>query len=126
MLFYSLKPDGSMDGASLHTGCPVIRGVKWTATKWIHTLPFRPETMGAEAPEAMIYPEECKDAMHECPDWAKSGECEKNLQFMRGDAFTLGNCRASCGDCEVCQDDDIACKSRNRVKAGYLPMEDIM
>lgn len=30
MLFYSLKPDGSMDGASLHTGCPVIRGVKWT------------------------------------------------------------------------------------------------
>jgi hypothetical protein len=110
-----------------------------------------------------------------------AGECEKNLQFMRGDAFTLGNCRASCGDCEVCQDDDIgergvvcgmgcvlygcvglmsceqvfvsaspghvlagwppraplltaaaaalpgaACKSRNRVKAGYLPMEDIM
>lgn len=46
------------------------------ATKWIHTLPFRPETMGAEAPEAMIYPEECKDAMHECPDWAKSGEDE--------------------------------------------------
>ena len=36
-----------------------------------------------------------------------AGECEKNQQFMRGDAFTLGNCRAACGDCEACQDDDI-------------------
>jgi hypothetical protein len=43
---------------------------------------------------------------------APAGECEKNQQFMRGDAFTLGNCRASCGDCEVCQDDDIG---ENRV-----------
>ncbi len=30
MVFFSLKPDSSMDDASLHTGCPVIKGVKWT------------------------------------------------------------------------------------------------
>lgn len=35
-----------------------------------------------------------------------AGECEKNKQYMRGDAFQLGNCRASCGDCEVCKEGD--------------------
>lgn len=30
MVFFSLKPDSTMDDASLHTGCPVIKGVKWT------------------------------------------------------------------------------------------------
>ena len=34
LLFYTLKPDGSQDDASIHTGCPVLQGVKWTATKW--------------------------------------------------------------------------------------------
>jgi len=27
----------------MHTGCPVLKGVKWTATKWIHARPFRRE-----------------------------------------------------------------------------------
>lgn len=53
------------------------------------------------------------------------GECEGNAAYMRGDATTLGECRRACGDCEVCRPDDIACKSRNRVRAGYLPLEDI-
>jgi hypothetical protein len=97
---------------------------------------------------------------------------------MRGDSFSLGGCRAACGDCEVCGESDIgeatgpgkkaglrclatlaalarssayssaccrpvfaelvgsrwrplhaallaACKSRNRVRAGYLSMEEI-
>lgn len=26
--------------ASMHAGCPVLRGVKWTATKWIHARPY--------------------------------------------------------------------------------------
>lgn len=34
LLFYSLKPDSSQDAASMHTGCPVLQGRKWTATKW--------------------------------------------------------------------------------------------
>lgn len=34
LLFYNLSPDSSQDTASMHTGCPVLQGVKWTATKW--------------------------------------------------------------------------------------------
>lgn len=37
LLFFSMKPDGSFDSASLHSGCPVIKGEKWSATKWIHS-----------------------------------------------------------------------------------------
>ena len=25
---------------------PLVQGIKWTATKWIHTKPFRPENLG--------------------------------------------------------------------------------
>ncbi|XP_057542614.1 probable prolyl 4-hydroxylase 10 [Amaranthus tricolor] len=35
LLFWSMKPDASLDPSSLHGGCPVIRGDKWSATKWI-------------------------------------------------------------------------------------------
>lgn len=49
LLFYSLDLEGSQDPSSLHTGCPIIQGVKWTATKWIHTSPFRPESLGGDA-----------------------------------------------------------------------------
>ncbi|KAL4457504.1 hypothetical protein ABPG75_012369 [Micractinium tetrahymenae] len=125
MVFFSLKPDSSLDGASLHTGCPVIKGVKWTATKWIHTEPFRPALLGKEAPDEVVFPEDCKDSMPECKDWAQAGECDKNPQFMRGSSSSLGTCRAACGDCEVCEAGDKVCKSRNRLRAGYLSMEDL-
>ena len=35
MLFYSYHPNGTMDEASMHTGCPVIKGIKWAAPVWI-------------------------------------------------------------------------------------------
>jgi prolyl 4-hydroxylase len=35
LLFYSLTPAGDMDKSSLHAGCPVTKGVKFSATKWI-------------------------------------------------------------------------------------------
>ncbi|CAN4082991.1 unnamed protein product [Withania somnifera] len=35
LLFYSLFPNGTIDPTSLHGSCPVIRGEKWVATKWI-------------------------------------------------------------------------------------------
>lgn len=41
LLFYSLKPDGSTDPASLHGSCPTTKGEKWSATKWIHVGPFQ-------------------------------------------------------------------------------------
>jgi len=35
LLFWSLKTDGTQDAHSLHAGCPVLRGDKWSATKWM-------------------------------------------------------------------------------------------
>lgn len=41
LLFWSITPEGKIDPQSMHAGCPVIKGIKWTATKWIHARPFR-------------------------------------------------------------------------------------
>jgi hypothetical protein len=53
MLFFSLRPDGSSDTYSLHTGCPVIKGVKWTgaAAQGAHTQRWagQPVQRGAAA-----------------------------------------------------------------------------
>lgn len=35
VLFWSIHPDMTRDKHSLHGGCPVVKGTKWTATKWI-------------------------------------------------------------------------------------------
>ncbi|XP_030974029.1 probable prolyl 4-hydroxylase 9 [Quercus lobata] len=35
LLFYSMFPNATIDPMSLHGSCPVIKGVKWVATKWI-------------------------------------------------------------------------------------------
>ncbi|XP_057760030.1 probable prolyl 4-hydroxylase 9 [Arachis stenosperma] len=35
LLFYSLFLNGSIDPTSLHGSCPVIKGEKWVATKWM-------------------------------------------------------------------------------------------
>ena len=34
ILFYSQKPDGSLDDASLHGACPVLKGKKMVANIW--------------------------------------------------------------------------------------------
>jgi prolyl 4-hydroxylase len=39
IIFYSLKPDGSMDPLSVHGACPVLGGVKWAANKWVWNAP---------------------------------------------------------------------------------------
>ncbi|KAL3678116.1 hypothetical protein R1sor_021072 [Riccia sorocarpa] len=36
LLFWSMSPDVNTDSKSLHGGCPVISGNKWSATKWLH------------------------------------------------------------------------------------------
>eukprot|EP00246_Nothoceros_aenigmaticus_P000755 TRINITY_DN10982_c0_g2_i1.p1 TRINITY_DN10982_c0_g2~~TRINITY_DN10982_c0_g2_i1.p1 ORF type:complete len:297 (+),score=31.27 TRINITY_DN10982_c0_g2_i1:547-1437(+) len=36
LLFWSMTPEAQLDPTSLHGGCPVIRGNKWSATKWMH------------------------------------------------------------------------------------------
>ena len=41
LLFWSLRPDGSLDPASLHGGCPVLKGKKWSATKWLRVQEYK-------------------------------------------------------------------------------------
>ncbi|CAN6453540.1 unnamed protein product [Victoria cruziana] len=40
LLFWSMHPDASLDSSSLHGGCPVIQGDKWSATKWMRVKPY--------------------------------------------------------------------------------------
>ena len=39
-----------LERKSLHTACPVIRGIKWSAAKWIHVGHY---AMGDEIPQAI-------------------------------------------------------------------------
>ena len=35
LVFHSIRPDGrTQDPAATHTGCPVVKGVKWVAIAW--------------------------------------------------------------------------------------------
>nr|CAB3452250.1 unnamed protein product [Digitaria exilis] len=40
VLFFSLHVDGVPDPLSLHGSCPVIKGEKWSAPKWIHVRSY--------------------------------------------------------------------------------------
>ena len=42
-MFFSLKPDGSLDEMTKHASCAVLKGTKWTSTVWVHTKPWRCE-----------------------------------------------------------------------------------
>ncbi|KAB2040880.1 hypothetical protein ERO13_D02G098800v2 [Gossypium hirsutum] len=41
LLFWSMKPDATVDPSSLHGGCPVIVGDKWSSTKWMHVNEYK-------------------------------------------------------------------------------------
>ncbi|KAG5530138.1 hypothetical protein RHGRI_030492 [Rhododendron griersonianum] len=41
LLFWSMKPDGTLDSSSLHGACPVIKGNKWSSTKWLHVGEYK-------------------------------------------------------------------------------------
>lgn len=41
LLFWSMNPDATLDPLSLHGGCPVIRGNKWSSTKWMHVGEYK-------------------------------------------------------------------------------------
>jgi prolyl 4-hydroxylase len=99
LLFYSLLPDGTKDLASLHGSCPVTKGQKWSATKWIHVNKFVPpgevarlraarEAGGGGANGG------CSDASSNCKAWASTGECSKNPSYM------LISCPRACGQCK--------------------------
>uniref|UniRef100_A0A061S0K5 procollagen-proline 4-dioxygenase n=1 Tax=Tetraselmis sp. GSL018 TaxID=582737 RepID=A0A061S0K5_9CHLO len=85
VLFYSIKPDGSLDPRSLHGSCPTFRGEKWSATKWLRAGPFG----GKKAKPRSG----CFDTEFMCPEWAEKGECDANPGYMKLE------CRKSCGVC---------------------------
>eukprot|EP01062_Namystynia_karyoxenos_P083138 TRINITY_DN94_c0_g1_i3.p1 TRINITY_DN94_c0_g1~~TRINITY_DN94_c0_g1_i3.p1 ORF type:complete len:473 (+),score=126.46 TRINITY_DN94_c0_g1_i3:98-1420(+) len=37
VLFYSMRPDRSLDPYALHAGCAPVKGEKWSANLWFHT-----------------------------------------------------------------------------------------
>ncbi|XP_010539831.1 PREDICTED: probable prolyl 4-hydroxylase 3 isoform X2 [Tarenaya hassleriana] len=41
LLFWSMRPDASLDPSSLHGGCPVIKGNKWSSTKWMRAGEYK-------------------------------------------------------------------------------------
>ncbi|KAL8030748.1 hypothetical protein ABFX02_14G305600 [Erythranthe guttata] len=41
LLFWSMRPDATLDPTSLHGGCPVIVGNKWSSTKWMHVGEYK-------------------------------------------------------------------------------------
>lgn len=90
LLFFSLHTNATPDTSSLHAGCPVIEGEKWSATKWIHVDSFD-KTVGAGG--------DCSDHHVSCERWASLGECTKNPEYMIGSSDVPGYCRKSCKSC---------------------------
>ncbi|OAY76723.1 putative prolyl 4-hydroxylase 3 [Ananas comosus] len=41
LLFWSMRPDATLDPSSLHGGCPVIKGNKWSSTKWMRVHEYK-------------------------------------------------------------------------------------
>ncbi|XP_073012399.1 probable prolyl 4-hydroxylase 3 [Typha latifolia] len=41
VLFWSMKPDGTLDPLSLHGACPVIKGNKWSSPKWMRVHEYK-------------------------------------------------------------------------------------
>ncbi|KAE8771023.1 Prolyl 4-hydroxylase subunit alpha-1 [Hordeum vulgare] len=41
LLFWSMKLDATLDPLSLHGDCPVIKGNKWSSTKWLHVGEYK-------------------------------------------------------------------------------------
>jgi prolyl 4-hydroxylase len=85
LMFWSVQPNGNIDHRAIHTGCPVLRGTKWTATVWVHATPYR-----WTPPPEPERPPGCADDDDRCRGWANTGECEKNPGFM------LTKCPWSC------------------------------
>ncbi|GFR51271.1 hypothetical protein Agub_g13579 [Astrephomene gubernaculifera] len=124
LMFFDTKPDYmNGDGHSMHTGCPVVAGVKWNAVKWIHGVPFREDEYQRALKEPfqpLPDPGVCANLHEMCDTWAKSGECTHNPGYMKGGNVGQGSCRLACKDCEACEEGDRECYKRNRESGGFL------
>lgn len=105
ILFFDMNLLGDVENASLHASCPVIAGVKWTATKWMHVKPFA-------VAEVDTSERVCADVEKGCEGWARQGECAANPKFMLGETFApwgqRGKCVKAC--CELAGECVKACE----------------
>ncbi|KAK2358158.1 Oxoglutarate/iron-dependent oxygenase [Trifolium repens] len=90
LLFFSLDTHATPDTNSLHCGCPVIEGEKWSATKWIHVDSFDKKVGDGGG---------CSDQHDSCERWATLGECTNNSVYMVGSSDLPGYCRKSFNAC---------------------------
>ena len=67
----------------------MIKGEKWSATKWIRVRSF--DKLVRRSADG-----DCVDENENCPLWAKAGECEKSPTYMVGSEQSDGFCRKSC------------------------------
>lgn len=86
VLFYSITTDGKEDPRSSHGSCPVIKGTKWSAPKWLHQGPFNVGEKQTQSPGQKAD----SDAHPHCQQWAEQGECKNNPSYM------LQFCKISC------------------------------
>lgn len=85
---FCFPPPLLQDTSSLHGSCPVTKGEKWSATKWMHV-----STFGLSAAAQKAKWGDCIDVEASCAAWAADGECEKNSAYMHE------NCKLSCKIC---------------------------
>ncbi|KAG1361241.1 Prolyl 4-hydroxylase 5 [Cocos nucifera] len=73
LLFWSMKPDAVVDPLSLHGACPVIKGNKWSCTKWmhIHKVIQRSGSASLGAPYDMIFDQDICTSFND-PDISQS------------------------------------------------------
>ncbi|KAG2428882.1 hypothetical protein HYH02_014205 [Chlamydomonas schloesseri] len=110
VLFWSIRPDGRFDPGSLHGSCPVIKGVKWSATKWIHVGHYAMPGERSETVKRVQYVPPpppavpgCENQHKLCAHWAESGECESNPGYMIGKKGMPGACVLACNRCDIIQ-----------------------
>jgi prolyl 4-hydroxylase len=108
LLFWDMLPDGkTVDRRALHASCPTLKGVKYTATVWVHSKRYG----GAYEPLARAG--RCEDGDARCGAWAReapASRCDSQPEKMLGLA---GLCRRACRDCEACAADDLLCLRAN-------------
>lgn len=113
LLFWDLMPDGQTgDKWSMHAGCPVIKGEKWSATKWLHNGPYGDDKgmlRFAKARDEF----KCADQEEQCDKWAARGDCKSNLIYMVGNETNQGKCMAACQACTACSPGDLLCQRRS-------------
>ncbi|KAG1656801.1 hypothetical protein FOA52_011837 [Chlamydomonas sp. UWO 241] len=108
LLFWDLELDGRTGVvAALHASCPTTRGVKWTATKWLHSRgDYDPWDHGAGS---------CANRGVVCGLSALLGGCDGDDNARMGHMGGRGGaCRLACSDCAACDEPaDAMCARAN-------------